>query len=106
MSDAPLSPSERLALDRYNRSVEVSAVRRYRESLRADPRRLRVDEEGQRGAIGFTVSEAATVLGVSTGSVRRWSDQGRLETTRTPGGQRRFSQQQIDAFLGSLNPRP
>jgi excisionase family DNA binding protein len=83
---------------RYRRSVAI------RESLRADPRRLRVDEEGRRGAIGFTVRQAATALGVSTGSIRRWSDIGRLETTRTPGGQRRFSQEQIDAFIGSLSP--
>jgi excisionase family DNA binding protein len=105
-NDTPLTPAERRRWEGYNRAVEASAIRRYRESLRADPRQLRADEEGRRGAIGFTVSEAATVLGVSTGSIRRWADIGRLETTRTPGGQRRFSQAQIDAFLGSLSPLP
>jgi excisionase family DNA binding protein len=60
--------------------------------------------EAERGPIGFSVRQAATALGVSTGSIRRWSDQGRLETTRTPGGQRRFSQEQIDRFIGSLSP--
>ena len=104
MDTTPLTPSERIELDRYNRSVEVSAVRRYRESLRADPRAVRADEVGRRGPIGFTVRQAATALGVSTGSIRRWSDSGRLETTRTPGGQRRYSQEQIDRFIGSLSP--
>ena len=36
----------------------------------------------------FKVGEAAQLLGVSPDTVRRWADQGRLVTTRTPGGQR------------------
>ena len=34
--------------------------------------------------------------------IRRWSDAGALPGYRTPGGQRRFSREQIDAFLDSL----
>jgi hypothetical protein len=30
---------------------------------------------------------------------------GYLQSYRTPGGQRRFSQEQIDKFLGSLEQR-
>jgi excisionase family DNA binding protein len=37
--------------------------------------------------------------------VRRWSDAGHLQGYRTPGGQRRFSVAQLDAFLDSLRPR-
>jgi excisionase family DNA binding protein len=37
--------------------------------------------------------------------VRRWSDAGHLQGYRTPGGQRRFSVQQLDEFLDSLRPR-
>jgi excisionase family DNA binding protein len=98
---APLTPAERLALDRYNRSIEASAVRRYRESLRGNPQ-LSPVAAGRRGRIGYTVRQAATALGVSTGTIRRWSDIGRLETTRSPGGHRRFSQEQIDQFIASL----
>ena len=43
------------------------------------------------------------MLGVSLGTIRRWSDMGYLESYRTPGGQRRFSQDQIDQFLNSLS---
>jgi excisionase family DNA binding protein len=42
------------------------------------------------------------VLGVSLGTIRRWSDMGYLESYRTPGGQRRFSHDQIQQFLVSL----
>jgi excisionase family DNA binding protein len=54
--------------------------------------------------MGLTASEAARHLGVSISTVRRWSDAGHLKGYRTPGGQRRFSVEQLDAFLESLAP--
>jgi excisionase family DNA binding protein len=54
--------------------------------------------------LGLSTSQAAHTLGVSLGTVRRWSDMGYLDSYRTPGGQRRFSQEQIDQFLHSLQP--
>lgn len=53
-------------------------------------------------ALGYTISQAAEKLGVSIATVRRWSNAGFLESTRTPGGQRRFTQAQLDAFVASL----
>ena len=55
--------------------------------------------------LGLTTSEAAEHLGVSLSTIRRWSDTGHLRGYRTPGGQRRFSKEQIDHFLESLEPR-
>jgi excisionase family DNA binding protein len=52
--------------------------------------------------LGLSTSQAAHALGVSLGTIRRWSDMGYLQSYRTPGGQRRFSQEQIDEFVGSL----
>jgi excisionase family DNA binding protein len=52
--------------------------------------------------LGLTASQAASALGVSVSTVRRWSDSGALRGYRTPGGQRRFSREQIDAFVASL----
>jgi excisionase family DNA binding protein len=52
--------------------------------------------------LGLSTSQAAHVLGVSLGTIRRWSDMGYLESYRTPGGQRRFSSEQIEHFLSSL----
>jgi excisionase family DNA binding protein len=54
------------------------------------------------GPLGLSTSQAAQALGVSLGTVRRWSDLGYLQSYRTPGGQRRFSQAHIDQFVGSL----
>jgi excisionase family DNA binding protein len=50
----------------------------------------------------LSTSQVANQLGVSLGTVRRWSDMGHLRAYRTPGGQRRFSPQQIDEFVASL----
>jgi excisionase family DNA binding protein len=52
--------------------------------------------------LGLSTSQAAHALGVSLGTIRRWSDMGYLESYRTPGGQRRFSHEQINQFLASL----
>jgi excisionase family DNA binding protein len=56
----------------------------------------------QTNRLGLSTSQAARALGVSLSTVRRWSDTGALRGYRTPGGQRRFSRDQIDAFLSSL----
>jgi excisionase family DNA binding protein len=45
------------------------------------------------------VSDVATLLGVSVGSVRRWVDDGALESYRLPGGERRFTPEQVHSFL-------
>jgi excisionase family DNA binding protein len=50
----------------------------------------------------FTSSQAARYLGVSLATIRRWADAGHLDCYRTPGGQRRFSREQLDGFVDSL----
>jgi excisionase family DNA binding protein len=50
----------------------------------------------------FTSSQAARYLGVSLATIRRWADAGHLGCYRTPGGQRRFSREQLDSFVDSL----
>jgi excisionase family DNA binding protein len=52
----------------------------------------------------FTSSQAARYLGVSLATIRRWTDAGHIRCYRTPGGQRRFSRDQLDSFIASLQP--
>jgi excisionase family DNA binding protein len=52
--------------------------------------------------MGLTISQAARELGVSLSTVRRWTNLGYLPSYRTPGGQRRFSREQLEQFLTSL----
>jgi len=58
---------------------------------------------GSQTELAFTSSQAASYLGVSLATVRRWSNDGHLNGYRTPGGQRRFSRDQLDAFVRSLS---
>ncbi len=52
---------------------------------------------------GFlNVGQAASYLGVSPASLRKWSDDGRVPVYRTPGGQRRYSVADLDAFMESM----
>jgi excisionase family DNA binding protein len=54
--------------------------------------------------LSFTTTQAAHYVGVSLGTIRRWADAGHVQCYRTPGGQRRFSREQLDSFLASLEP--
>jgi excisionase family DNA binding protein len=62
----------------------------------------RLMERPERSPLRLSTSQAAEALGVSLGTIRRWSDMGYLESYRTPGGQRRFNADQIDRFLARL----
>ena len=47
----------------------------------------------------LSLGKAATLLGVHSMTLRRWSDSGRFPSFRTPGGHRRFARKDIDYFL-------
>ncbi|MBF8303250.1 MAG: Methyltransferase, partial [Candidatus Dadabacteria bacterium] len=47
----------------------------------------------------FTTKEAAKYLGISQSTVYRMEKQGLISSTRTPGGQRRFSRETIERYL-------
>lgn len=44
----------------------------------------------------YTISQAAAQLGVSTSSLRRWEAEGKVTPERTPGNDRRYTQEQIN----------
>jgi excisionase family DNA binding protein len=56
------------------------------------------------GSGWLTLGHAAKFLGVAPNTVRKWSDQGRLPTLITPGGHRRFREQDLEAFIKSSTP--
>lgn len=49
--------------------------------------------------------DAAEKLGVSIDTLRRWEKQGLLVSERTPGGVRRFREEDISAMLDNPSPR-
>ncbi|MEM1055270.1 MAG: helix-turn-helix domain-containing protein [Bacteroidota bacterium] len=46
----------------------------------------------------LTVRQAADLLGVHVDTIRRWTDEGRLPETRTPGGHRRIPRDAAEAL--------
>lgn len=63
--------------------------------------RKRPTEAGQ----WLTLGSASRLLGVSTATVRRWADAGRLTAFTTPGGHRRFSRAALERMLPSDRAR-
>jgi excisionase family DNA binding protein len=51
-------------------------------------------------------SEAARLLGVSRSTVLSWAYRGLFDYTTTPGGQRRFFREQVEAFVARQYDRP
>jgi excisionase family DNA binding protein len=52
----------------------------------------------------LTVGEAADYIGVSISSIRKWSDRGLVQAYRTPGGDRRFSADDLDELIRVPHP--
>lgn len=51
---------------------------------------------------GFTISAAAKYLGISVSTMRRWTDDGDVLCYRTPGNQRRYRREELDAFIKEM----
>ena len=50
----------------------------------------------------LNVGQAAEYVGVSAASLRKWSNEGLVTVYRTPGGQRRYSREDLDRFMSSM----
>jgi excisionase family DNA binding protein len=66
---------------------------------------------GASGASGrwLTIHEACAFLGVDQSTLRRWSDSGKVPVFRTPGGHRRYAEEDLRALVGDgprLQERP
>lgn len=55
---------------------------------------------------GYTIGEAAALLGVSPDTVRRWADAGRLECRRDAGGRRLVEGEELARFAQELAAAP
>lgn len=47
----------------------------------------------------FNSKEAAKILGVNVSTIKRWTDEGKLECIRTAGGHRKFIMKHLSGFL-------
>ena len=48
----------------------------------------------------LSINEACRLLGVDQSTLRRWSDAGKVPVFRTPGGHRRYAEDDLRALLG------
>lgn len=50
----------------------------------------------------ISISEAASLLGVSIDTLRRWDQSGKLSSVKSEGGHRKYYRSQIEIFLNEL----
>jgi len=54
--------------------------------------------------VRLSLGPASRRLGIDPDTLRRWADEGRVETFTTPGGHRRFDQAEIERVLATRRP--
>ncbi len=54
----------------------------------------------------FSLGPASRMVGVGPETLRRWADEGRVESFVTPGGHRRFSRRALDRLVRDARPAP
>ena len=52
----------------------------------------------------LTLGEAARILGVHQATLRTWANDDKVSSTRTPGGHRRFREDDIYSFVNETKP--
>jgi excisionase family DNA binding protein len=52
----------------------------------------------------ITLGQACKLLGVNESTLRRWADAGHVRSFRTPGGHRRFSEEDLRALIAGQAP--
>ena len=68
---------------------------------------MKVSEENDLDSVEWlSLGKAATLLGVHTMTLRRWSDSGRFPSTRTAGGHRRFALRDVESYLARQKKGP
>ncbi|MGH2403674.1 MAG: MerR family transcriptional regulator [bacterium] len=53
----------------------------------------------------LSLGEAASLLGVDEATLRHWADTGKIKTFRTPGGHRRFQEDDLRALIRHETPK-
>jgi excisionase family DNA binding protein len=66
--------------------------------------RYRDDSEGSLATRWITLGQACKLLGVNESTLRRWADAGHVRSFRTPGGHRRFSEEDLRVLMAGQMP--
>jgi excisionase family DNA binding protein len=64
---------------------------------------LTTHDDNVRPNVWITLGQAANRLGVHPATLRRWADEGRIATVLTPGGHRRFREEDLRRFARGHN---
>jgi len=63
--------------------------------MQTNSKTAQLSEEKPSSAKAYTIGQAASYLGISPDTLRRWEEKGKIKPSRTAGGQRVFSLEQL-----------
>ncbi|HEX8159099.1 MAG TPA: EAL domain-containing protein [Solirubrobacteraceae bacterium] len=99
----PLSTDGALELVRSGGSwtalLEATSPPALADAQSAAPAPETVEGPPRQPVVTLSLGHVAQALGISTTTARRWADEGRLGTTRTSGGHRRFAISEVRRLL-------
>lgn len=61
------------------------------------------DSNAYEPEVMIPIGDVAKILGVTVATVRNWERAGKISSTRTPGGQRRFRRTDVDELTGATS---
>jgi len=92
------------AVDAFLASLEQALE--IRERFAPPPARYQVEAERAQDDTQVTLQAAASALAISPSRLRRWADEGRIESIRTAGGHRRFPLQAVRRLAAERGVQP
>ncbi|GMU40698.1 MAG: hypothetical protein AMXMBFR23_15640 [Chloroflexota bacterium] len=93
-------------IDFIGRSAAAPEMRVPRTTTPSNDATTARTESPRRRSRWVSLARACEILGVNESTVRRWADSGEIQVFRTPGGHRRFAEDELMALIENGGRQP
>ncbi len=101
-----LTSADGVLIDFIGRSADAPEMRVPRTTTPSNDAPAPRPDSPRRRSRWVSLARACEILGVNESTVRRWADSGEIQVFRTPGGHRRFAEDELMALIESGGRQP